>query len=342
MQNDEWFLQNRKSVLERLAWLRDAPQGTVYDNRSALHRIKIIKESASIVRMYFVDPTSQKNNPTSSGAMSAINLEDPFDLRPTPYNQAMLLSLLWNDSPARVYMIGLAGGRIPMILHHYFLDLKVESTDIDADVLSLAKQFFGFELDERQQVTLEDGREYLRKQPENVLYDFIFVDAFRGIGFSPLHLASFDFYHLCKKHLAPQGVILHNIIASDPLLLRKINTIQAVFKHVYLQLDRTIVVFGTNAPEMQPSEILAKAEVLQNQFPFSFSLVSIAQTLHPLFECRKFLSRFGEDDQIVTDQSLENDLRETLSAEDPIFYNAVRNDPCPCGSGKKYKKCHGT
>jgi uncharacterized protein YecA (UPF0149 family) len=19
-----------------------------------------------------------------------------------------------------------------------------------------------------------------------------------------------------------------------------------------------------------------------------------------------------------------------------------RNDPCPCGSGKKYKKCHGT
>jgi uncharacterized protein YecA (UPF0149 family) len=23
------------------------------------------------------------------------------------------------------------------------------------------------------------------------------------------------------------------------------------------------------------------------------------------------------------------------------FANAGRNDPCPCGSGKKYKKCHG-
>jgi preprotein translocase subunit SecA len=22
--------------------------------------------------------------------------------------------------------------------------------------------------------------------------------------------------------------------------------------------------------------------------------------------------------------------------------NIGRNDPCPCGSGKKFKKCHGT
>ena len=32
----------------------------------------------------------------------------------------------------------------------------------------------------------------------------------------------------------------------------------------------------------------------------------------------------------------------------PVFFNpdgsimkAGRNDPCPCGSGKKYKHCHG-
>ncbi|MCL5016127.1 MAG: SEC-C metal-binding domain-containing protein [Patescibacteria group bacterium] len=26
---------------------------------------------------------------------------------------------------------------------------------------------------------------------------------------------------------------------------------------------------------------------------------------------------------------------------DPKFINVGRNDPCPCGSGKKFKKCHG-
>jgi uncharacterized protein YecA (UPF0149 family) len=25
----------------------------------------------------------------------------------------------------------------------------------------------------------------------------------------------------------------------------------------------------------------------------------------------------------------------------PIHQAAGRNDPCPCGSGKKFKKCHG-
>jgi hypothetical protein len=29
---------------------------------------------------------------------------------------------------------------------------------------------------------------------------------------------------------------------------------------------------------------------------------------------------------------------ETLKREEP---KVGRNDPCPCGSGKKYKKCHG-
>ena len=27
--------------------------------------------------------------------------------------------------------------------------------------------------------------------------------------------------------------------------------------------------------------------------------------------------------------------------KDDPFANVGRNDPCPCGSGKKYKKCHG-
>jgi preprotein translocase subunit SecA len=40
--------------------------------------------------------------------------------------------------------------------------------------------------------------------------------------------------------------------------------------------------------------------------------------------------------------------KETLTKTAPIvkdkddpWANVGRNDPCPCGSGKKYKKCHG-
>lgn len=35
-----------------------------------------------------------------------------------------------------------------------------------------------------------------------------------------------------------------------------------------------------------------------------------------------------ENDAVVSDEDFEN-------------LNISRNDPCPCGSGKKYKHCHG-
>ena len=31
----------------------------------------------------------------------------------------------------------------------------------------------------------------------------------------------------------------------------------------------------------------------------------------------------------------------THTSTDPKYKDVGRNDPCPCGSGKKYKKCHG-
>jgi hypothetical protein len=33
-----------------------------------------------------------------------------------------------------------------------------------------------------------------------------------------------------------------------------------------------------------------------------------------------------------------DDVIKTVKREEP---KVGRNDPCPCGSGKKYKKCHG-
>ncbi|HEY8536793.1 MAG TPA: SEC-C metal-binding domain-containing protein, partial [Vicinamibacterales bacterium] len=33
-----------------------------------------------------------------------------------------------------------------------------------------------------------------------------------------------------------------------------------------------------------------------------------------------------------------DDVVRTLRRDEP---KVGRNDPCPCGSGKKYKKCHG-
>jgi preprotein translocase subunit SecA len=36
-----------------------------------------------------------------------------------------------------------------------------------------------------------------------------------------------------------------------------------------------------------------------------------------------------------------SDIERATSAGSLDFTNVGRNDPCPCGSGKKFKKCHG-
>ncbi len=47
-------------------------------------------------------------------------------------------------------------------------------------------------------------------------------------------------------------------------------------------------------------------------------------------------------DDIFTDEKREEILKELKKSKTVRNENKVgRNDPCPCGSGKKYKKCHG-
>jgi preprotein translocase subunit SecA len=40
-------------------------------------------------------------------------------------------------------------------------------------------------------------------------------------------------------------------------------------------------------------------------------------------------------------QSQSNDNQIKLTDSQPINKKVGRNDPCPCGSKKKYKHCHG-
>ena len=47
-------------------------------------------------------------------------------------------------------------------------------------------------------------------------------------------------------------------------------------------------------------------------------------------------------DDILTDEKREEIQKELKNSKTIRNENKVgRNDPCPCGSGKKYKKCHG-
>ena len=253
----------------------------VWERWSALHRILICREGRTM-RMYFADPHVANELPNMSGAMSALKLSDPFDLAPTPYNQAMMLSLLWQPNPKRIYMAGFAGGRVPLVFYHYFPEVVIDSTDIDEAVGQLAEQFFGIQFDERQRLYIQDGREFLEQRKESARYDFIFIDVFRGLGFSPPHLATADFYELCKRNMMPEGVVAVNVLDNDLKFGERVAAIASCFKHIYMLPERTVVLFGADTALPKKDEVLKRAQALQDQHHFSFPFVRRAAALRPL------------------------------------------------------------
>ena len=54
----------------------------------------------------------------------------------------------------------------------------------------------------------------------------------------------------------------------------------------------------------------------------------------------------GEDDvgegMLLIDMEQDGEVTLAIDPKDPSTWGKIaRNEPCPCGSGKKYKHCHG-
>ena len=67
-------------------------------------------------------------------------------------------------------------------------DMKITCTETDADVVGVAKEFFGAKLDARLQVYIEEGRQFLERPQSTAPYDLVVLDASDGTGATPLRL----------------------------------------------------------------------------------------------------------------------------------------------------------
>lgn len=215
-----------------------------------------------------------------------------------------------------------------MVLHHYFPRMVIESTEIDAEVVRLARRWFGIRPDDRMPVYTEEGRRFLARQPKTVVYDSILVDCFTGSGQHPYSLSTREFYELTRSHLAPGGVVATNLDASDPMFEQKVATIQASFSHVWrYRTDEANVCFASDHPVGRDT-LRTHAELVFRQAPFSFPFVEL-------------LDEIRECSPAPAVASLTDGHSSEAATDDLMFQHAGRNDPCPCGSSKKFKHCHG-
>jgi spermidine synthase len=290
-----WPPNDLVPISRRLNALNDLPDGILHDEITALHHIRIIKDAGQ-VQFYFVDPGSG----ALDGPMSRIGLDRPLRLL-AGYTQAAMLTLLWNSTPARVCLLGMAGGRLALLFHHYFAATMIDNVDIDPAVIPIATNYFGIVFDERQRIAIQDARAFLSADASQ-RYDIIVMDAFRDASDELNHLATRQFYQVCQRRLTPGGVLCVNMLKSDRLFFEKIKTFMSSFQHVVIaELKRSLVLFGNQRRQLTHDQIVTNAASLQRRHAFDFPFEERATALQSARSIAAYSSQALREVRVLDD-----------------------------------------
>jgi len=268
-----WQRMNLAAIQQRLAWLQQQPDKVIFCKESGVHYVAVTKERSHI-KLALVE----KVNLHTDLLQSVFDFNNPLHLV-SEYTQAMILGLVWQSQPQRIYIAGFGGGRIPLVLHHYFPETVIDCADVDPIAIEAATQCFGVQLDDRLTVTIQDGREYLEQQKSDTQYDIIMIDVAFGNGYFPHRLSTKEFYQICEKHLSSEGVVLANLLQRDEFYAEKITTFQSVFSQVCVCVgqESNSILIGSNSQILEKNEIVSRAKSLQDSYQFSFPLTDRSQ-----------------------------------------------------------------
>ncbi len=273
-QNTTWKEQNLSAILNRLSTLRDADkvEEIIQGDAQGI----FLRKLDDVLEMYCFDNNTQK----LSNIMSRIDLTNPLNLI-GPYSQAVFLSAFWQDKePENIYIAGFGGGRLAMVYAHYFPHAKLYGSDYDPNVISVASKYFGIGEQVLANVNAADSREDLLKS--NILHDIIFLDVFAGGGEHVNHLATTEFFELCKSRLSKHGVLVANLVIIDARMHQKIAAMRKVFNHCHVwEYNGAHVVFASQQA-MAADELIKRVTDFQTTEMPVYDLLDKAKMLKPL------------------------------------------------------------
>lgn len=253
-------------ALAALSLLACATQTIVYDKPSRFGRIIVTEDRNGLRTMLFAQDGARQ---------SVVKPGDPAHLE-LPYARYAFAGLALCEEPRRVLVVGLGGGTLPGFMRKYYPEAAIDVVEIDADVIEVAKTYFGFREDERMRVHLGDGRAFIEDLRQSA-YDVIFLDAF-GSHSVPPHLTTQEFLQAVRRALVPGGVAVGNIWkrAHNPLYAAMLRTYEAVFEQLFmLNVAGDVNMILLALPRTQPisrSELMERARRISAAKRFRFDL----------------------------------------------------------------------
>lgn len=276
-----WQKHNLAAITQRLLPFQHVRSGVLFEHVSAYNHIIVRRTPDQLLLCY-----RHQRSPIEE-VESRLNPLKPLAL-PSAYTQAMILGLVWQPQPQRILLLGLGGGRLQMILHHYLEDVSLTTVELDPVIVEVAERFFGFAPDQRQRVLVQDGREYVQNGADGGLYDLILLDAFQVEGV-PRHLSTQEFYHECRSCLAPGGIIATNLHSGTPEYDSARKTFEASFAYTvaFPLIVGNVVMVGSDTAPLSAQDIQTKISLVEQRFLSHISLSRLAQARTKRFAYRR-------------------------------------------------------
>ena len=290
-----------KTLLALFASFATTPSAamTVIHTEKSLYRNIIVYEEDDQRCMSF-----SRRDQTARQTCQSLNDPDQFVFT---YTRMMMGALYLNPHPRKILIIGLGGGVLPTALVKMFPDTRIDVVEIDPAVVKVARQFFGFNPDQRVQVFEEDGRVFVKRAGKSGRqYDLIMLDAFDH-DYIPEHLLTQEFLFEVKALLTANGVLAANTFSSSRLYHHESTTYQAVFGSFYnlraKLKNRIILIKMGGLPPLDA--IKANAVVLEERLkPLGFG----GDWLVPLFSTER---DWDAKARVLTDQYSPSNLLNT-------------------------------
>lgn len=196
----------------------------IHQERSLYRNIIVTEDSARRCLRFTITRRTGQNQ-------SCRFLENPQELV-FPYAKMTLSSLLIQDNPQRILIIGLGGGTLPEVYHTLFPEAEIIISEIDEAVLNVAEEFFEFEQTDLIKVDIGDGRVYVKRAAlRNEVFDLVIIDAFNG-EYIPEHLMTEEFLEEIKLLLPENGMLVANTFSTSRLYDAESQTYQNVFGEI--------------------------------------------------------------------------------------------------------------
>ena len=213
------------------------------------------------------------------------------------YTRLFFSAFLLCPDAKRVLMIGLGGGSVPRLIHHYMPEVQMDTVELDPVVLEAAEKHFDLKRDEKCTVQVRDGRVAVRIMlKRKIKYDIVMLDAFRG-GYIPYHLTTQEYLEQCKGLLTPKGVVAANMRPDFKIYDYHKRTMAAVFPSLYTfgtRANKICVALQTkrNIPRTQ---LMRTALELQAKRQFLFQLPALMDDYSTKIDYEKDGEIFTDD-----------------------------------------------